>query len=41
MFEIVEDSESQVKVSFFVYSSLAALARSDIKLEWRSLEFLR
>lgn len=41
IFEIIQQEDSEVRVSFFVFESFAKLAKSDILTEYRGLEMLR
>lgn len=41
IFEIIQQEDSEVRVSFFVFESFAKLAKSDIITEYRGLEMLR
>lgn len=41
IFEIIQQEESEVRVSFFVFESFAKLAKSDVLTEYRGLEMLR
>lgn len=41
IFEIIQQEDSEVRVSFFVFESFAKLAKSDVLAEYRGLEMLR
>ena len=41
IYEIIQQEDSEVRVSFFVFESFAKLAKSDILTEYRGLEMLR
>lgn len=41
IFEIIQQEDSEVRVSFFVFESFAKLAKSDVLTEYRGLEMLR
>jgi len=41
IYEIIQQEDSEVRVSFFVFESFAKLAKSDILTEYRGLEILR
>lgn len=41
IYEIIQQEDSEVRVSFFVFESFAKLAKSDVLAEYRGLEMLR